>query len=221
MKTVFFLLIILFFPKISFAITPECKTGASPKDDYCRTNLASNISIYTGGEFGPLSFVIWGHWMLYDPKNFEETCSIEFNNRIYTGTYQALTGTDTVITKSTKDLFFREKGRKVEKDSAPFAACSFLPSSSYSILESMLVNTRYSYQRGNRAKESFYREEILILNENEIKKAVSDHATKSFERTIFDIRDKVSNQFKQTTTDKFNEIKKRILGEIEKLKKDN
>ena len=212
---------ILVIPKFLFAVTPECKTGPSPKDDYCRTNFASNISIYTGANFGQLSFVIWGHWMLYDAPNFEEPCSIEFNNKIYTGTYQALKGTDTVIYQSTKDLFFREKGRKVLKDSAPFAGCSFLPSSSYSILESMLDNTRYTYQRGNRAKEYFYREEILILNKQQIKKAVRDHANKSSERTIFDIRERVNNQFKQSTSDQFNEIKKRILGEIEKLKKDN
>ncbi|MDA9931064.1 hypothetical protein N9E91_07445 [Alphaproteobacteria bacterium] len=186
------------------AFATDCKTGDLRKKDYCKTQLVSNIGIYTGGDFGDLSLVIWGHWMVYDNESMRKNCFIEVNGSKYKGVYKALMGTGSQILDVTKDAFLKHKGKKISKDNAPWAACHFSAPFSYSIAETFLVNSRYVYQIDGQNKETFYKEEIIPFDAITLKRKFLQHSERSFERTSFDNRGQIRKIFGLSLKERLN-----------------
>ena len=186
------------------AFATECKTEKVGVKDYCKTQLVSNIGIYTGGDFGDLSLVIWGHWMVYDNNSMRKNCFIEVNGVKYRGVYKALMGTGSQILDVTKDAFLKRKGKKITKNNAPWAACHFSTPFSYSIAETFLVNSRYNYQIDGQNKETFYKEEIIPFDAITLKRKFLHHSERSFERTSFDNRRQIQKMFGLSLKERLN-----------------
>ena len=57
----------------------ECITSPSRKNDYCKTQIAYQLTLYTGAEFGQLSLAMWGGTDKYSSPT--GVCGLRFNGK--------------------------------------------------------------------------------------------------------------------------------------------
>lgn len=160
----------------------ECVTGTSSTMDYCKTNLGG-FTILTGAQFGALSVVFDGHWMLYDSNDSIKSCQLIFNTFVLLGQYRAKPWTNSAI--QFPGIFEEKTGKKITKKSAPWAGCFFSTPDSYKILESFQKNTRYRYVIENRDTQNAYLSEMTPLAGKGITDAILKHIEISSERTSY------------------------------------
>lgn len=160
----------------------ECVTGSSPNSDYCKTYFGG-FTILTGAQFGALSVVFDGHWMLYDPNDSVRRCQLIFDTYVLEGQYRAKPWTNSAILFP--DIFEKKTGKKITKKSAPWAGCVFTTNDSYKILESFQKNTRYRYVIENRDDQNAYLSEMTSLAGEQLSDAVLKHIEISSQRTSY------------------------------------
>ena len=96
----------------------ECITSSARKNDYCKTQIAFEMTLYTGGKFGQLSLAMWGGTDQYSSPT--GACGLRFNG---------------------KNL----KGKKAYIPQSNFTACYFSEDRALGVLAAMTEETRFDY----------------------------------------------------------------------------
>lgn len=158
----------------------DCVTGNSPSEDYCKTNLGG-FHIVSGAQFGKLSVIFDGNWMLYEPNDSVRKCELIYESARLTGEYKSKPWTNTQI--QFPEMFEKKSGKKITKRSAPWAGCFFYTPDSYDIVRSFDKNTRYRYVIEGREDQNFYLSEITPLAGTNMSDVILKHAEISLDRT--------------------------------------
>ena len=144
----------------------ECKTAENQGDDYCKTQLAFQWTLFTGSKFGQLSLALWGGTDKHaHPKGI---CGLRFNG----------------------------KHAKGEKDyiASDFTACFFKNEVALQVLRALLDETRFRFYEpkfnGKNRNLNFYTSEMGFLSEDEFTPEVVmgtyiHHIAVSSKRTSF------------------------------------
>lgn len=117
----------------------ECITSSSQSDDYCKTQIAYQFTLYSGGTFGQLSLAKWGGTDEYSASS--GTCKLEFNGEYVDGSRDYIPDSN-------------------------FTACYFRDENALAVLIGMLDETRFNFYtptfKGKNHNHSYYTSDISL-----------------------------------------------------------
>lgn len=147
----------------------ECITNSSQKDDYCKTQIAYQLTLYSGGQFGQITLALWGGTSEYASPN--GACHLEFNR------YTAL-------------------GLKSYIPNSNFTACFIKDEDAVRVLAAMTDETRFDYYepkyKGKNRNQNFYTSDLKLgffsdrsIDENIVIAGYIHHLAISSKRTSY------------------------------------